>query len=199
MIHYYEHGGLLIGERFDRRFKKPKPSGMIGEGKSISAQDRAGQTADYGKAQGTLDQFEGPVQNSPFYKALLTTGTDATSTAYDSAVSNSRSRAKGAGFGYNQPIAGTAEDQIRSREASDLGALPGKAAAEAAPLSLQAAGQTAGMGTALGSEGADYFKSVVPLESQYQDQLFQQQQALWNSLAQIPKDLTDISKLGAGA
>jgi hypothetical protein len=175
---------------------KPKRSPTIGAGQSISAQDRAGQTSSYNKAQGTLDQFEGPVQSSPFYKALERTGVESTSNAYQGARANMRARANASGMGgANQPIEAGAEASMDRSEASSLADVPRKAAIEAAPLSLQAAGQSAGMGTALGSQGADYFKSVIPLEEQYQDQLFKQQQAMWNALAQLPQDLMPMTKL----
>jgi hypothetical protein len=155
---------------------------MIGQGQNISEQDRAAQTGYYGKAQDTYGQFEGPVTQSPFYKALLTAGTDATSQAYQNATAASRARGKAAGFGYTQPAEGVAEAGIQAREASDLGALPTKAATAAAPLSLEAARGTESMGTELGREGEGYFKDVVPLEEQYQQQLQQQQQAMWKAL-----------------
>lgn len=173
---------------------KPKPSKLIGQATDISAQDRAGQATSFGKAQGTLDQFEGPVEKSPFYKSLLKTGTESTSNQYQTARSNMRGRAKSAGFGYAQPVAQGADASMDNAEAKSLAEVPDRAMSAAAPLSLQASEQTAGMGKALGTQGADYFKSAVPLEQQYQDQTFQQQQAMWNALAQIPQDLTMLMK-----
>ena len=105
-----------------------------------------------GAAQGTLSQFEGPVQNSPFYKALLTSGIEGTSGAYDTARSNMKAQENQAGFGYNQPVAQGADNQLQAQEASDLAKVPNTAMTEAAPLSLSAAGTTANMGMGYGSQ-----------------------------------------------
>lgn len=124
-------------------------------------QQRKQATSDFGKqgqltdaAQGSLSQFEGPVQESPFYKALLTSGTEQTSRAYDNARSNMRQRANMAGFGYNQPAEQGAESQLSAREASDMARLPNEAMLATAPMTLSAAGQTAGMGMGYGAQGA---------------------------------------------
>jgi len=93
-------------------------------------------------AQGTLGQFEGPVQDSPFYKALLTQGTEATSNAYGNADANMRQKANLSGFGYNQPIAQGGEAQVASQEAGALSQLPQQAMLQASQPALQAAGQT---------------------------------------------------------
>jgi len=147
---------------------KPKRSPVEGEAGAISAQQRAGQTADYGKAQGTLDQFEGPIKDSPYYKSLLATSTDATSGAYENAKASSASRAKMAGFGYSQPAAQGGQTEMEAKEAGDLARLPAEAYSATADKSLEAARQTAGMGTELGREGAQYFGDKVDLEKEYQ-------------------------------
>lgn len=105
-----------------------------------------------GAAQGTLGQFEGPVQNSPFYKSLLTTGIQNTSDAYQNAAANTKARANAAGFGYNQPVAQGADNQLQAQETSALAKVPQTAMAEAAPLSLEAAGQSGQMGMGYGNQ-----------------------------------------------
>lgn len=184
---------LAMSYRVDeRRHQTPSRSPMIKSGQSISAQDRAGQAQDYGTAQGTYGQFEGPVNQSPFYKALLTSGTDAAATQGANAKSAARARGKAAGFGYAQPAENVAEAGIDASTAATEAALPARTAAVAAPLSLEAAKGTESMGTALGQEGESYFKDVVPLEEQYQTQLQQQQQALWNAIGAVPQDLATM-------
>jgi hypothetical protein len=124
-------------------------------------QQRAQATSDFGQqkgltgqAQGTLGQFEGPAQQSPFYKSLLTTGIQSTSDAYQNARSNMRQQANQAGFGYAQPATQGADNQLQAREASDMAKIPMEAELGTAPLSLQAAGQTGQMGMGYGSQGA---------------------------------------------
>jgi hypothetical protein len=123
-------------------------------------------------AQGTLSQFEGPVQNSPFYKALLTQGTEQTSNAYGNAQANQRQQANMSGFGYNSPTAQGGQAQLQSQEAGALAAEPQQAMTQAAQSALQAAGET---GQLAGQQGqmATSFNNAAQQE---------QQNSLWNRL-----------------
>jgi hypothetical protein len=127
-----------------------------------SGQQRKQATTDFGQqgnltnaAQGTDAQFEGPVQNSPFYKSLLTTGIQNTSNAYQTAQSNMKAKANSAGFGQNQPVAQGADNQVEAQETSALAQVPNEAEIAAAPLSLEAAGQTGNMGMGYGNQGVN--------------------------------------------
>ena len=143
-------------------FYAPRHNGKTGQQKVAEQQTGtsiANQNADTQQqqkltdaSQGTLSQFEGPVQNSPFYKALLTNGIENTSRAYDTARSNMRARANQAGFGYNQPVAQGGENQVNAEETSALAKVPQTAMTEAAPLSLEAADQTGKMGMGYGNQ-----------------------------------------------
>lgn len=155
-------------------------SPLEGQAQSISEQNRQQQATDYGTAQGTLSQFEGPVQDSPYYKSLVATGTDATSQAYESAKADQAAKARAAGFGYEQPVTQGAESGVAAQEAGALARIPAQAEEAAAPLALQAAGETAGMGTALGSEGVGYFNDATTLEEQYQKQQQGFMSKLWD-------------------
>lgn len=151
-----------------RAHHKPKRSPLEAQNQSISAQDRATQTADYGAAQGTNAQFEGPVQNSPYYKALVASGTDATSNAYKDAEANTAARAREAGFGYDTPIGQAASRETQGAEAAAEAQIPAQAMEKAAPLSLQASQDTAAMGTAAGQQGEEYQQQATGEENQYQ-------------------------------
>jgi len=123
--------------------------GKSGQQKVAEQQDAVstGNAADFTKpAQSTLSQFEGPVQQSPFYKALLTTGTEATSRAYENAKANTAARARAAGFGYEQPVAQGAQSQMDAQEASALARVPQEATIAATQPALQAASTGAGAG-----------------------------------------------------
>lgn len=109
--------------------------------------------ANQDKAQESLSQFEGPVDQTPFYKALLTSGIQATSNRYQDAARAARSRAVQAGYGYSQPAAGVSEDQVAAQGASELADQPGKAMERAAPVTLGAASETAGIGSSQAGEG----------------------------------------------
>jgi len=147
---------------------KPSRSPLEGQANATSQQDQASATANENTAQGTLSQFEGPVQDSPYYKALVSSGEDATSQAYQNAEEATRANANQAGFGYEQPVTQGAESAVQAQEASQLGQLPTQAMEAAAPLSMQAAGQTAGIGESQGQQGLGYFGDATSLEEQYQ-------------------------------
>ncbi len=124
-------------------------------------QQRQQATSDFGQqgnltstAQGTNSQFEGPVQNSPFYKSLLTTGIQNTSDAYQTAKTNMAQKANASGFGYSSPVATGANNQLDAQETSALAQVPQTAMTQAAPLSLEASNQTGQMGMGYGSQGA---------------------------------------------
>lgn len=176
-------------DRLEHKYKKPKRSPVEDKGQSISDQSRQQQQQDYGGARSTVSQFEGPVDKSPFYKALYNTGVSGTSNAYQSARTNQRSRAKAAGYGYEQPVAQGADAQLDRSEAQDMAQVGPKSLVAATQPALEAAQISSGMGTAEGSQGLGYWQSTIPLEQQYQQQLQQRQQALWNAIAQIPQDL----------
>lgn len=145
-------------------------------------------------AQGTLSQFEGPVQDSPFYKSLLTSGTEATSDAYDNATANMRAKANQSGFNYTQPAEQGAEAEIGGREAKAIGDLPSEAAQQASQAALTAAGDTAQIGANQQQVGEGYTTgAVVPLENQYQNA----QNSFWKTLSSIPGTVTTAAA-GAG-
>ena len=168
---------------------KPKRSPVEQQGQDISKQDRTAQQGDYNSARSTTSQFSGPIDQSPFYKALYRTGTEGTSEAYNNARSNMRQRASAAGYGSQQPVEQGAETQLDVKEGQDLAKVGPNSLVAATQPALESAQISSGMGTAEGSQGASYWNSTIPLEQQYQTQLAQRNQAMWNALAQIPQDI----------
>lgn len=165
---------------------KPKPSPIIAKASGISDQERANSDKLQATAQNTRSQFEGPVDQSPFYKALKNTGIEATSNAYQNAQANVRSKAKAAGFGYSQPVEAGAEAGLANEEAKSLAAVPDKALLSAAPMALEAAGGTAGSAGTIGSQAQGYLTgAAVPLESQFRDQKFKYGNKLWDTLQSV--------------
>lgn len=163
---------------------KPKRSPVEDKVGTLSQQEQQTGMDNQATAQGTLSQFEGPVQNSPFYKALKTAGTESTADAYASAKSNTAARAKAAGFGSQQPIAQGAQDQVGAEEAKAQAQVPGRALVQATGPALTAAGETAGIGASQTGAGVQYSGQEVDLEKQYQAQLAAQQQAMWQAISQ---------------
>jgi len=100
-------------------------------------------------------------------------------------------RASAAGYGEkSQPVNQGAQTQLDAQEGKDLAQVGPKSLVAATQPALESAQISSGMGTAEGSQGLGYWNSTIPLEQQYQEQLSQRNQAMWNALAQIPKDLT---------
>lgn len=177
---------LVLGwERGDkgRKYKKPKRGDVEQDARKASAEDRARSIKSQDTAQGTLSQFEGPVQDSPFYKALKTAGTEGTANAYQSAKSNVRARANAAGFGGPSPVGQGAEAGVESEEAKAQARVPGEALTAATGPALSAASTTAGIGATQGGQGLGYMTgAAVPLEQQYQQQLAARRAAMWKAI-----------------
>jgi hypothetical protein len=126
---------------------KQQGTDLASQSQSVGSQNNA-----LNQAQGNLNQFSGPVQNSPFYKSLLRQGIQSTSNAYDAAKASMSARANAAGFGYNQPINQAGQAQVDTSEAQALGAIPDQAMIAAAPLSMQATGLEEGIGSQYGQQ-----------------------------------------------
>jgi hypothetical protein len=149
---------------------------------AVSTQQNAAGVANEGTAQGTLSQFEGPVQQSPFYKALLTSGLESTSNAYQNVQSKAKENAQRAGVGGgNQPAAQTNETAVGAQEAGALARVPGQAMVEATGPALEAAGQTGRMGQAQVGEGMGALRTANDIYGQDQ----QRKAALWKTLAGV--------------
>jgi hypothetical protein len=149
---------------------------------AATTQQQQQATANQGTAQGTLGQFEGPVTSSPFYKSLLTTGTDATSQAYNNAQASNRAASNDSGFNYTSPNETGSENEIKGQEATAVGNLPAEAAAEAAPLAAGAAGETAGIGATQSGAAQGYNSQATGLEENYQNA----QSGMWDALLGLP-------------
>lgn len=122
----------------------PKPSPAENQLNTVGSQDVLTQQNLLNRNNGTGSQFEGPVQNSPFYKALVSAGTSATTGAYNAAQAAVRARANASGYGGNQPVTQGAEAQIGTQEASDLSKVPTQSLISAVQPALQQEGINAG-------------------------------------------------------
>ena len=148
--------------------KKP-PSPLIGQATSISSQER-------GQGQQNIDTGEQTIQNavtnptqSPLYKAIYNTEASGMSKAYDNAAASQRAKAEQSGFGYAQPATQGADTELRAKEASSIGQLPGQVAAETVPMEIQAGSAEAAPGVSELQAGNQMFtQGAVPLEQQYQ-------------------------------
>lgn len=149
---------------------KKKRSPLIGQAQTISAQERGSGQSNIDEGTGLEKQAVTDPTSSPLYKALYSTEAGKMSQAYDNASANTTARARTAGFGYQQPVAQGAQDELRARQASDIGHLPGEVMRETVPMELQAGRDISGVGLGELRAGNEMFtQGAVPLEKQYQD------------------------------
>jgi hypothetical protein len=122
----------------------PKASPAENQLTSVGTSDIATQQNLLTRNNATGSQFEGPVTESPYYKALVSAGTAATTGAYKNAQAAVRARANAAGYNYTQPVEQGAEGELGNEEASALSKVPTNAAIAAVQPALQQEGINAG-------------------------------------------------------
>src|SRR6267142_396010 len=83
---------------------------------SMVNQDRASRDKAFSNVNATDANFAGATKDTPYYKSLLATSTDATSNAYENAKASSAQRAKQAGFGQESPIGQAASRETEGAE-----------------------------------------------------------------------------------
>lgn len=121
----------------------PKASAAENQLNSVGTSDVATQNKLLADTNATTSQFEGPIDQSPYYKAMLSAGTSATTGAYKGAQAAVRARANAAGYGTS-PVGTGAQDQVSASEAHDLSQLPSQSLIAATQPALESAGITAG-------------------------------------------------------
>ena len=136
-------------------------------------------------------QFNGPVQQTPYYKSLLKAGTDSTNQAYDNASRNLKMSMEGAGVsGASGAVQGNTA-AMGAQRASSLGQVQTGAVSEATNKQMQAdqqALQEAGM---YSGAGLGYFGGANQAES---DRL-NRQGSFWNGLLQAGTGLGEAAIL----
>jgi hypothetical protein len=129
----------------------PSSGESIGYNQSAGDQQKTDQLTT--KVNGNLDQFNGPVQGTPYYKSLLQSGTDSTNSAYNNATRNLKMSMEGAGVGGASGAVQGNTAAMGAQRAGDL-AKVGPAATEGATnmqmqgnaQALQEAGMYSGAG-----------------------------------------------------
>lgn len=98
-------------------------------------------------------QFNGPVQQTPYYKSLLKTGTDSTNQAYDNATRNLKTSMEGAGVGGSSGAVQGNNAAMGAQRAGSLGTVASSAVQGATQMQqnanaqqLQEAGMYSGAG-----------------------------------------------------
>lgn len=172
----------------------PPPSAVQNQAFANADADRTAGNATIDTAkQGFSPYMAGSDGMSEFRRAL--TGNLARSTANtgDNAIARSRERAQAAGFGGGgQPMQFGAENELANEQAGRIASIPGQVEQIAAPLELQAAGATAGIGESQMSDARGYFGQGVNEEDQRMQEFYKQQEearkrkaGIWGALAKI--------------
>lgn len=170
---------------------KPSAAPISSTLTNTTAQDQAQQNSLNNTAQGTLSQFEGPVQNSPYYKSLLATGTEGATSAYNAAKANLNQEAATAGFTPASSSLPGAATELNASEAQTLAGEPASAAQEATSAAIPAAEATANIGNEYGTEAEGYSSQNTQLEEQLQALQAQQQMGLLSALANVGGDVAE--------
>jgi hypothetical protein len=175
--------GVLYDFSRNTRLEKHTPKKGPEEQQSINQQqqDQATQNAAYGNVNSTDSNFSGPTQNTPYYKAMVASTSDATSNAYQNAQANAAQSAQQAGFGQSSPIGQAASREVTGAEATQQAQIPAQAMEQTAPLQLQAAGQQLSEGTAAGQQGEGYENIAANQNTAYQNRRQSFNNQLWNT------------------
>ena len=125
-------------------------------------------------------QFNGPVNQTPYYKSLLQQGTTSTNQAYDAASRNLRSSMEGAGVSGSSGAAAGNSAALGAARAGSLGTVGTSATQGATQMQQNANAQESQLAGMFSGAGLGYYSGANQAE---QNQL-QQQGSLWNGLLQ---------------
>lgn len=155
-------------------------------------------TADQGKTDTLTNQvnqnnsqFNGPVQNSPYYKSLLQQGTTSTNQAYDSASRNLKQSMEGAGIGGSSGAVQGNNAALGAQRASALGTVGTSATQGATGMQMQANQQSLQEAGMYSGAGLGYYSGANQDE---QNQL-QQQGSMFNGLLQAGTGIGEAALL----
>jgi hypothetical protein len=175
--------GVLYDFSRNTRLEKHTPKKGPEEQQSINQQeaDQSTQNTAYGNVNSTDANFSGPTQNTPYYKSLVASTSDATSNSYQNAQANTAQAAQQAGFGQSSPIGQAASREVVGAEAAKQAQIPAQAMQQTAPLQLEAANQQLSEGTAAGQQGEGYENIAANQNTGYQDRRQAFNKQLWDT------------------
>ena len=156
----------------------PSQGQTMGYDQSTQQQNKANNLGDQVTANNS--QFNGPVQNTPYYKSLLQSGTQTTNQAYDNSARNLKQSMEGAGVGGASGAVQGNTAAVGAQRAASLGTVGTSAIQGATQMQqnanaqqLQQAGMDSGAAQGYYSGG-----------NQAELQRLQQQGSLFNGLLQ---------------
>jgi VIT1/CCC1 family predicted Fe2+/Mn2+ transporter len=159
----------------------------INQGKGI-----AYETA--GSINPALERFYSRDGLNDWKKGQIDTRMASTNKSFDDNVAVNKLRSRMSGFGYNQPIVASAENDIENARAGALSKIKGDVEAESVPIEMQAINQRQSSGGQLTGDLGKFGQLQLGVADQYspeeyfktgvaQDEAAKQRKAaLWNSI-----------------
>ena len=157
---------------------KPSQGQTMGYDQATQDQNKANTLAD--QVTQNNSQFNGPVQQTPYYKSLLQSGTQSTNQAYDNSARNLKQSMEGAGVGGSSGAAAGNNAAVGAQRASALGTVGTQAVQGATQMQQQANAQQLQQAGMYSGAGLGYYSGG----NQAELQRLQQQGSLWNGLLQ---------------
>jgi hypothetical protein len=157
-----------------------KPTQGQNEGYQQSTADQAQTNNLTNQVNQNNSQFNGPVQNTPYYKALLQQGTTSTNQAYDSASRNLKTSMEGAGVGGSSGAAAGNNAAMASQRASTLSQVQPSATTNATNMQMNANQQSLQEAGMYSGAGLGYFGGA----NQDEQNALQRQSSMYAGLLQ---------------
>lgn len=129
-----------------------------------SVEDRASRDREMSHGDATYRQYEGPVEESPFYKNLKRTKLESTSRAYEQGFRSQRAKANMAGFGYEQPAVIGSDTALTAEEAAELAQAAPEAFLEASDRQMDVAGRRDARAGMYSGDSMQYFNQDARME-----------------------------------
>jgi len=156
----------------------PSSGQTMGFGQSTADQQQTQQLT--GQVNQNNAQFNGPVQNSPYYKSLLQSGTQSTNSAYDAATRNMKASMESAGVPGSSGVAQGNNEAMQAQRAGALGTVGTSAIQGATQMQQNANAQALQEAGMYSGAGLGYYSGA----NQAQIAQNQAQSSMWNGLLQ---------------
>lgn len=159
---------------------KPKASQgqSMGYGQSTADQGTTNTLANQVTANNS--QYNGPLNQTPFYQAMLKQGTQSTNAAYDNAGRNLKMSMESAGVGGSSGAAQGNNAAMGAQRASALSQVPTQATLSTAGMQQQANSQQAMLAAMYSGAGLGYYGGANTDEQN----ALARQSSMWNGLLQ---------------
>lgn len=144
-----------------------------------------------GNVNQNLSQFNGPVQNTPYYKSMLQQGTTSTNLAYDNANRNLKMSMQSAGIPGSSGVAQGNTGAMGAQRAQALGQVGTGATQAATNMQMQGNAQQLQEAGMYSGAGLGYYSGA----NQAELARMQSQGSMWNGLLQAGTGIGEAALL----